>query len=66
MEAHLTKDLYKIGTKDGIQNSLRARNQPATEGTTNIVDFSSIYISLRECVKKPSLFGGECYRRSNC
>ena len=31
MEANLTKDLYKIGTKDGILNSLYARNQFKTE-----------------------------------
>ena len=31
MEADLTKDLYKIGTKDGILNSLYARNQFKTE-----------------------------------
>ena len=60
MEADLTKDLYRIGTKDGILNSWYARNQfsTCTEGTVNIADVPSVNISLRECVGKASLFGG--------
>ena len=39
MEADLTKDLYRIGTKDGILNSWYARNQfsARTDGTVNIL-----------------------------
>ena len=39
IEADLTKDLYRIGTKDGILNSWYARNQfsARTEGTVNIL-----------------------------
>ena len=66
-EADITKDLYRIGTKDGILNSCYARNQfsTCTEGTINIADVPSANISLRECVGKASLFGGQgC--RCNC
>ena len=68
MEADLTKDLYRIGTKDGILNSWYARNQfsTCTEGTVNITDAPSVNISLRECARKASLFGGQGYRRCNC
>ena len=68
MEAHLTKDLYTIGTKDCILNSWYARNQfsTCTEGTVNIADVPSVNISLRECAGKASLFGGRWYRRCNC
>ena len=61
MEADLTKDLYRIGTKDGILNSWYARNQfrTCTEGTVNIADVPSVNISLRECARKASLFGGQ-------
>ena len=67
MEADLTKDLYRIGTKDGILNSWYARNQfsTCTEGTVNIADVPSVNISLRECAGKVSLFGGQGYRRCN-
>ena len=60
MEADVTKDLYRIGTKDGILNSWYARNQfsTCTEGTVNIADVPSVNISLRECAGKASLFGG--------
>ena len=67
MEADLTKDLFRIGTKDGMLNSWYARNQfsTCTEGTVNIADVPSVNISLRECVGKASLFGGQgC--RCNC
>ena len=68
MEADLTKDLYRIGTKDGILNSWYARNQfsTCTEGTVNIADVPSVNISLRECAGKASLFGGQRYRRCYC
>ena len=69
MEADHTKDLYRIGTKDGIVNSCYARNHQLstfTEGTVNIADVPSVNISLRECVGKASLFGGQGYRRCNC
>ena len=38
MEVDLTKDLYKIGTEDGILNSLYTCNKftTCTEGTVNI------------------------------
>ena len=67
-EADLNKDLYRIGTKDGILNSWYARNQfsTCTEGTVNITDVPSVNISLRECAGKASLFGGQGYRRCNC
>ena len=58
MEADLTKDLYRIGTKDGILNSWYARNQfsTCTEGTVNIADVPSVNISLRECAGKRHYF----------
>ena len=67
MEADLTKDLYRVGTKDGILNSWYARNQfrTCTEGIVNIADVPSVNISLRACVGKASLFGGQGYRRCN-
>ena len=39
IEVDLTKDLYRIGTKDGILNSWYARNQfsARTDGTVNIL-----------------------------
>ena len=57
MEADLYRveaDLHRIGTKDGILNSLYARNQFSTftEGTVNIADVPSVNISLRECAGK--------------
>ena len=69
MEADLTKDLYRIGAKDGkILNSWYTRNQfsTCTEGTVNIADVPSVNISLRECPGKASLFGGQGYRQRNC
>ena len=68
MEADLPKDLYRIGTKNGILNSWYARNQFSTcrEGTVNIADVPSVNISSRECGGKASLFGGQGYRRCNC
>ena len=68
MEADLTKDLYGIGTKDGILNSWYARNQfsTCTEGTVNIADIASVNVSLRKCAGKASLFRGQGYRRCNC
>ena len=72
MEADLTKDLHRIGTKDGIINSWYARNQfsTCTEGTVNIADVPSVNISLRECNGKASLFGGQgcrrCYSKTSC
>ena len=67
MEADLTKDLYRIGTEDGILNSWYERNQfsTCTEGTVNIADVPSVNMSLRECAGKASLFGGPGYRRCN-
>ena len=61
MKADLTKDLYKVGSKDGILNSWYARNQFGTciEGTVNIPAVPSVNISLRECAGKSSLFGGQ-------
>ena len=43
----LTKDWYRIGTKDGILNSWYARNQfsTCTEGTVNIADVPSVNVS---------------------
>ena len=60
MEADLSEDLYRIGTKNGILNSWYARNQfsTCTESTVNIADVSSVNISLSECAEKASLFGG--------
>ena len=60
MEADLTIDLYRTGTKDCILNSCYAGNQfsTCTEGTVNIADVPSVNISLRECAGKASLFGG--------
>ena len=54
MEADLTKDLYRIGTKDGILNSWYARNQfsTCTKGTVNIADVLSVNFSLRGCAGK--------------
>ena len=68
IEADLTKDLYRIGTKDDILNSWYARNQfsTCTEGTVNIVDVPSVNNSLTECAEKASLFGGKGHRRYNC
>ena len=68
MEVDLTKDLYRIGTKDGIRNLWYARNQlsTSTEGTVNIKDIPSVNISLRECSGTASPFGGQGYRRCNC
>ena len=68
MKADLTKDLYNIGTKNGILNSWYTRNQfsKCTDGTVNIADVPSVNIALRECAGKASLFGGEGYRRWNC
>ena len=65
MEAGPTKDLYRMGTKDGILNSLYARNQfsACTEGTVNIANVPSVNISLRECAGKASLFGSLGYRK---
>ena len=61
IEVDLTKDLYKIRTKDGILNLLCTRNQFRTyacaEGIVNIPDVTSIKVSLRECAGKASLFG---------
>ena len=53
MEVDLNKDLYKIGTKDGILNSLHPRNQFTTcaKGTVSISD-----VLLKDCVGKASLF----------
>ena len=46
MEAELTNDLYRIGTKESILNSCYAKNQfsTCTEGTVNIADVSSVNI----------------------
>ena len=69
MEADLTKDLYRIGAKDGkILNSWYTRNQfsTCTQGTVNIADVPSVNISLREFAGKASLFGGQGYRQRNC
>ena len=68
MEAGLTKDLHRIGIKDGILNSWYARNQFSTciEGTVNIADVRSVNISLRECAGEASRFGGQEYRSCNC
>ena len=54
MEADLVKDLYRIGTKDGILNSRYARNQfsTCTKDTVNIADVLSVNFSLRECAGK--------------
>ena len=67
VEVDLTKDLYKIGTKDGILNSLYTRNQftLCTEGTNNISDVSSIDILLKVCAGKASPFDGQGYKRCN-
>ena len=67
-EVDLTKGLHKIGTKDGILNSLYTRNQltTCTEGAVDISDVSSVNISFRECAGKGSLFGGQGYKRCNC
>ena len=48
MEADVTKDLYRIGTKDGILNLWYTRNQfsTCTEGTVNIEDVPSVNASL--------------------
>ena len=68
VEVDLTKDLLKIGTKDGILNSLCTRNQftTCTEGTVNISDVPSVNVSLRECAGKASLFGCQGYKRCTC
>ena len=68
MEADLTKDLYRIGTKIYILNWWYARNQFSIciEGTVNNADVPSVNISLRECAGKASLFGGQGYGRCNC
>ena len=67
MEVDLTKDLYRIETKNGILNSRYARNQfsTCTEGTGNIADVPSVNISSRECAGKASTFAGQGYRRCN-
>ena len=54
VEADLTKDLHRTGTKDGILNSWYTRNQfgTCTEGTVNIADVPSVNISLKECARK--------------
>ena len=67
MEADLTKDLYKKGTKDGMFNSLYPRNKitKCAEGTFNILDVPAINVSLRECVEKASLFVSQGYRICN-
>ena len=61
MEADLTKDLYRIGTKYGILNSWYVINQfsTCTEGTVNIAGVPSVNIALRGCAGKASLFGGQ-------
>ena len=68
LEADLTKDLHRVGTKDGILNSWYTRSQfsTCTEGTVNIADVPSVNMSLRECAGKASLFAGQGYRRCNC
>ena len=68
MEVDLAKGLYKIGTKDGILNTMYTRNQltTCTEGTVDILDVPSINVSLRECAGKGSLIGGRGYKRCNC
>ena len=68
MEVDFTKDLYRIGAKDGILNTWYARNEfsTCTEGTVNIAGVPSVNISLRECAGKTLLFGGQGYRRCNC
>ena len=65
-EADLTKDLYRIGTKDSILRGTCSWFSTCTEGTVNIADVPSVNISLRECAWKASLFGGQGYRRCNC
>ena len=67
MEADLTKDLYRIGTKDGRLNSWYTRNQfsSCTEGTDNIADVPSVSIWLRKGAGKAPLFGGQRHRRRN-
>ena len=52
MEVDLTKDLYKIGMKDDIPNSLYTRNQFTTciEGTVNISDVPSIKRMCRKSI----------------
>ena len=68
MEVDLIKNFYKIGTKDGILNSLHTRNQltTCTEGSVKISDVRSINVSVREYAGKASLFFGQGYRRCNC
>ena len=68
MEVDLTKNFYKIGTKDGILNSLHTRNQLTicTESTVKISDVRSINVSVREYAGKASLFFGQGYKRCNC
>ena len=68
MDVDLTKNLYKIETKDGILNSLYTRNQfeTCTEGTVNISNVPTINVFLRECSGKASLFGSQGYKRCNC
>ena len=53
MEADLTKDLYRIGTKDGILNSWYARNQfsTCTEGTVNIADVPSLVQKVKQAMQ---------------
>ena len=50
MDVDLTKDLYKIATKDGVLNLLHTHNQftSCTEGTVNILYVPSISYFLRE------------------
>ena len=45
---------------------MQETNSLHVEGTVNIADVPSVNISLRECVGKASLFGGQGYRRYNC
>ena len=68
MEVDLNKDLYKIGTKDGILNSLHPRNQFTTcaKGTVSISDVSFINVLLKDCVGKASLFDDHGIWRYNC
>ena len=63
METDLTKDLHKMGTKDGILNSLYTCSQ-FTTCTKDTVP--SVNVSLWECAGKASLFGGQGYKRCNC
>ncbi|GFT54299.1 KRAB-A domain-containing protein 2 [Nephila pilipes] len=62
------EEFYQLGTKQGRLSQLYARNQftICEEKFILLDDVSDLAISLRECVRKTSLSGGQGYQRCLC